>query len=230
MEYVAFGKTNFLVSRIALAVTSLKSLDDQEQSALILNAYDAGVNFFGLEDGDVLERQLPALASAFHEIRRNVFLNLRLNAVSPNDLRKSLEHILLELHTDYIDILHIEGFSWGDSLPEDLCAMLARIKTRGIIRAAGLALPAARHKQTQIAPIFESLQFPFNLCAGIEDKERVQLCEKRALGCVISEPLCAPFDEIEEAYTFLRQFEHAVPLWEVKTPEQMAALLHLAAQ
>ena len=228
MEYIAFGRTNFLVSRAALAVSSLKLLDDQEQAALIQSAYDAGVNFFAL-GGGALERQLPALASTFHGIRRNVFLNLCLAAPSAGILRKSLERLLLELNTDYIDILHITGFSGVDLPADEITAMLELVKADGMIRAAGLALSAeADRRQAQIAPVFESLQFPFNLCSPADAKERVLLCERRALGCVIADPLCAPFEEIEEAYNFLRQFEHAVPLWEVRTAEQMAVFLRMA--
>jgi aryl-alcohol dehydrogenase-like predicted oxidoreductase len=229
MEYIAFGRTNFLVSRAALAVNSLKLLDDQEQAALIQSAYDAGVNFFGLS-GAAFERQLPALASAFHGIRRNVFLSLCLAAPSAVALRKSLERVLLALNTDYIDVLHITGFSGANSPSDGIVAALTKIKTSGIIRAAGFTLPAkADGPQVQIAQIFESLQFPFNLCSPAENKERILLCERRTLGCVIADPLCAPFEELEEAYNFLSLFEHAVPLWEVRTAEQMAVFLRLAS-
>lgn len=226
MEYVALGQTNVLVSRAALAAESVRLLDAQEQADIIRLAYDAGVNYFGLSytGWDAAAPHLPVLAGAFMEIRQNILLGLRLAAAPSGPLRASLEDALTALNTDYIDFLHIAG---AEKSAEETAGVVGTLKKEGKIRFAGLASPFAFPPEPPLASVIDTLQFPFNARAAESENEKVQFCAKRDMGCFAAEPLCAPFEYIEEAWVFLNQFEHIVPLWEVRNCVQTAALLKL---
>jgi aryl-alcohol dehydrogenase-like predicted oxidoreductase len=228
MEYVAFGQTNILVSRAALAAESLRLLEAQEQADIIRSAYDAGINYFGLSYNDRGEtaRHLPVLSGAFMEIRQNILLGLCLNAASPDSLRASLEDSLTALNTDCVDFLHIAGASDSN---EEIVGALGKFKKEGKIRFCGLASPFAFPPAQPLMSAIDALQFPFNLYVAENESEceKVLFCAKRDAGCFAAEPLCAPFEYLQEAWTFLNQFEHVVPLWEVKSTEQMGVLMKL---
>jgi aryl-alcohol dehydrogenase-like predicted oxidoreductase len=228
MEYVAFGQTNILVSRAALAAESVRLLDGQEQADIIRSAYDAGINYFGLSYNDPSETalHLPVLAGAFMEIRQNIFLGLRLDAASPDSVSAVLENALTALNTDYIDFLHIAG---ADNSNQEIAGVLEKLKKDGKIRFAGLASPFAFPPEPPLASVIDALQFPFNLYAAESEGEceKVLFCAKRNMGCFVAEPLCAPFEYLEEAWTFLKQFECVVPLWEVRNSIQARTLLQL---
>ncbi|MDR1786325.1 MAG: aldo/keto reductase [Spirochaetaceae bacterium] len=229
MEYVALGRTNVLVSRTGLAAGSLRLQSAAEQTALIREAYDKGVNYFDFCccGGD---EHLTALAAAFHEIRQNVVLGACVTAPSGARLKVVLEGALTALNTDYIDLLQVAGL---DAAPvpggeDGVADTMAALKKAGKIRYAGLAAPFAfAPASLPGSSVFDTLRFPFNRETQGEAVQIAEVCAKKALGCLAAEPLCAPFEEIEDAFLFLRQFEQAVPLWEVRSREQLQALLAL---
>jgi aryl-alcohol dehydrogenase-like predicted oxidoreductase len=235
MEYVALGRTNALVSRTALAAGSLRLLDAAEQARLIRASYDAGINYFDMRgSGEVFARDaLSALAGAFLEIRQNVFLGLCVTTAPPARMKVELEDALTALNTDYIDILEVTGLSF---LPESdgvdgIVPLLETLKREGKIRFCGIAHPFSFAASELVpASIFETLQFPFNNVNSESGAETAALCEKREIGCLVCDPLCAPFEELSDAYSFLLQYEHVVPLWEIRNDEQMRALLTLTTK
>jgi aryl-alcohol dehydrogenase-like predicted oxidoreductase len=230
MEYVALGRTNLLVSRAALAVNTFKLLSETEQAKLVRDAYDAGINYFDLNANSSADNNFSALTGAFFSIRPNIILGLCVTGTTPARIKTELEHALTALNTDYIDILHIAELSFVPAPGGDdgIAAALKALKDEGKIRFAGITEPFSfAEQQLASSSLFETLRFPVNATNKEDGAEKAAFCAKREIGCFASEPLCAPFEEIADAYSFLSQYEHIVPLWEVRTEEQMSLLLSL---
>jgi aryl-alcohol dehydrogenase-like predicted oxidoreductase len=230
MEYVALGRTNLLVSRTALAANTLKLLPETEQAKLVRVAYDAGINYFDLNADDSLDYIFSALAGAFFEIRPNIILGLCIQSTSPAYIKTEVENALTTLNTDYIDILHVAGLSFVPTPGGDdgIAAALQALIDEGKIRFAGIAHPFSfAVQQLPTSSKFATLRFPFNENNKDDGAEKAAFCAKREIGCFASDPLCAPFEEIADAFSFLSQYEHVVPLWEIRTEEQMNLLLSL---
>jgi aryl-alcohol dehydrogenase-like predicted oxidoreductase len=229
MEYVALGRTNVLVSRAGLAAGSMRLLSTTEQAALLRSAYDGGINYFDFCCGDPAVH-FAAIAAAFHEVRQNVVLGAYVNAPSAGDIRRALETALSLLNTDYVDLLQIAGL---DFVPapggnDNIVHTLTALKKEGKIRFTGLAAPFSFSPLSlPSSSIFDTLQFSFNMVNQEETMPAVAFCAKREIGCLASEPLCARFEEIADAFLFLRQFEHVVPLWEIRDEAQLRMLLQL---
>jgi aryl-alcohol dehydrogenase-like predicted oxidoreductase len=218
------------VSRAALAVNTFKLLSETEQAKLVRDAYDAGINYFDLNADGFANNNFSALAGAFFEIRPNIVLGLCVHSASPAHIKTALENALTALNTDYIDILHIAELSFVPAPGGDdgIAAALKALTDEGKIRFTGIAHPFSfSMQQLSSSSIFETLRFPFNTTNKEDGEEKAAFCAKREIGCFASEPLCAPFEEIPDAYSFLSQYEHVVPLWEVRTEEQMNLLLSL---
>jgi aryl-alcohol dehydrogenase-like predicted oxidoreductase len=221
MEYVALGRTNILVSRIALAAESAQG-DSDEQARLIRLGYDAGINYVDmcgtapLLSNEYGATDLSVLAGAFHGIRKNISLGLCMQAETPVRMKVSLEDALTTLSTDYIDILEIAGLSF---LPEagsndGIVTLLECLKKDGKIRVAGIAYPFTfAITQLSATSIFETLQFPFTATSGKSDKQVADLCTKREIGCFACNVQSAP------------QYENVVPLWKIQNEAQLQSLL-----
>ena len=60
-----------------------------------------------------------------------------------------------------------------------------------------------------------------------EYKELVKLCEKNDIGFIAMQPLCGGvIRNIPLAYGFFKEFENVVPLWGVRSQEELQQILY----
>src|SRR5574344_77245 len=239
MEYVALGKSNLLVSRTSFGAMSLDCEEiqaygegaDEKAMRLVHQAYDGGINFFDTAHSKpICEKRLGA---ALHGIRENVILATKADARDDETMKKQLDQSLANLQTQTIDLFQIEN---PEIIPQEdgangIYKALCDKKAAGIIKHFGIATDNMEiARRAIISGIYETIQFPFNLLCGDEVIDLVKLCYEKDVGFIAMQPLCGGIvSNIPLAFGFLHQYENAVPLWGVRTPEELQQILYFDA-
>lgn len=229
MEYVRLGKSNLMISRVAMGATSLAKAGDETQVyKLVRDAYDKGINFFDTS------RKTPEceklLGDAIGDIRNNVMLATKTSAQSSAEVLSDFEESLNIMHTDTIDLFQYETDSF---VPEKggldgIFSSLQNLKSDGKIKAVGLATQELDVAEKAVrSGLYDTIQFPFSMISGDETIALVKLCEENDIGFIAMQPLCGGVvDNIPLAFGFLHQFENVVPLWGVQTAEELKQILY----
>jgi D-threo-aldose 1-dehydrogenase len=111
-------------------------------------------------------RFAPAMKTRLADVGRAVKTDY-----SPKAMRHSLEASLIQLRTDYVDILHLHDWPSEAALRNDIGAELAALKTEGKVRMAGLASSVAdvRTVSSASGSPFGVLQFENSLIHPARD-------------------------------------------------------------
>lgn len=228
MEYVALGRSDLLVSRTAFGAEGLHQAGgDDDAASLVRAAYDAGINFFDTAHSKPECEKL--LGHALYGVRQNVIVATKTSAVTVSEVHRELEESLAALQTDVIDLYQIENPETLP-LPKDADGVydeLLDAKRQGKIRHIGIATESMEIAQQAVeSGCYETLQFPFHMLLPEETDSIVKLCEEYDVGFIAMRPLCGGLlMNIPLAFGFLRQYENAVPVWGVKTLDELQQIL-----
>lgn len=229
MEYVRLGKSNLLISRVALGAMSLNKVKDEDEAAeLVRNAYNQGINFFDTSRNTPDCEKL--LGDALGDIRSSVMIASKTSAQSGTELRADLEESLNAMHTDSIDLYQYETDKF---MPEangvdGIYAALKALKESGKVKAIGLATQDIDiAEKAVISGLYDTIQFPFSMISPDETRQIVALCRENDVGFIAMQPLCGGIlTSIPLAYGFLREYENVIPLWGVQAQEELDQILY----
>ncbi len=232
MEYIALGRSNLLVSRTAFGAYGLQHVEsDTAAAALVAKAYEGGINFF--DTARSKPESEKRLGCAIQSIRQNVILATKTSADTPSKIRLELEESLASLQCDYVDLYQIENLPFvpQKNTLDGIYNTLAALKENGKIRHIGFCTDSTRLAQEAIeCGLYETIQFPFNMLTSEESEQIVKSCEKNDVGFIAMQPLCGGvIRNIPLAYGFFRQYENAVPLWGVRSEEELQQILYFQA-
>lgn len=229
MEYIRLGRTNLLVSRVAFGAMRLSEDDREENAAMIVRkAYDSGINFFDTSSKYPVSEKL--LGDALYDIKKNVLFSTTTSAHTSSEIKEDLEVSLMTLHCDCIDLYQFETEKF---LPEPdgadrIYETFVELKKQNKIKHFGIvSTNLETAKKAVVSGLYETLQFPFNMISSEAVIDLVKLCEENDVGFIAMQPLCGGVvDNIPLAFGFLQQYESVVPIWGVKTMEQMDQILY----
>ena len=229
MEYVRLGKTNLLISRVAFGALKLTDAGDDETAAQIVRkAYESGINFFDTSRKNPESEKL--LGDALYDIRRNLFISTTTASKTACEILEDLETSLMTLHCDRVDLyqLEIENFLPLPKGADKIYDTLVELKETGKIAHFGIVTTNFDvAKKAVESDLYETLQFPFSMLSSTETIDLVKLCEEHDVGFIAMQPLCGGVVEnIPLAFGFLHQFENVIPIWGVKTQEEMDQILY----
>lgn len=230
MEYVILGRSNLLVSRIALGAYGLQLLESDEAAAnLVYMAYQGGINFFDTARHKPLsEERLGKAAQTIQ--RQHIILASKSIATTGQDLQIDIEASLEAMQCDYIDLYQIEN---NDFFPtkdgkDGLYKVLNSYKEKGKIRHIGFVTESPELALEAVnSDLYETLQLPLNILSPDLNIEVSQLCERQDIGFIAMQPLCGGvFRNVPLAYGYLRQYENVIPLWGTRLPEELQQILY----
>lgn len=229
MEYVRLGKSNLMISRVALGAMSLNKAADEEKAAeLVRNAYNQGINFFDTSRNTPDCEKL--LGDALGDIRSSVMIASKTSAQSGAELLSDFDSSLNAMHTDTIDLYQYEteGFVPEENARDGIFSALKSLKDSGKIKAIGLATTDIDAAEKAITSgLYDTLQFPFSMISPDETRQLVQLCLENDVGFIAMQPLCGGIlTSIPLAYGFLHEYENVIPLWGVQTQEELDQILY----
>ncbi len=227
MDYVGLGKANLMASRVGFGAMSLKDVKSEEDAALLVHrAYDAGVNFFDISH--TVPESEKRLGACLSGIRHNVILSTKAQVLDSRALAEDLEASLDALQSDYVDLFQYEVDEKGLADFDEICAQMKRLQERKKIRHFGLASENLEiAKKALDSGLFETIQAPFNLLLDGEGSALVQEAAKKDIGFVAMKPLYGGLvQNIPLALGYLYQFENVVPLWGVRSLEELEQILY----
>lgn len=225
MEYIRLGKTNLLVSRVALGAMRLSG---DSAASVIRKAYESGINFFDTSGRTPESEKL--LGDALYDIRQNVFLATTTSSETPDELQSDLEASLMTFHCDFVDLYQFETESAvpvpGE--PDRIYDTLVSMRESGRIRHFGLVTKNLETAETAVrSGLYETIQFPFSMVSSEQTAGIVTLCAENDIGFIAMQPLGGGLiQNIPLALGFLSQFENVVPIWGVQTAEEMEQILY----
>lgn len=232
MEYVALGRSNLLVSRIAFGAYGLQDVSSNEYaSTLVQQAYTGGINFFDTTHSKSQSEKM--LGYSIQDIRENIILSTRTSADTPKLIQCELDESLTALNCDYIDLYQLENLSFvpKENSSDGIYKTLKMAKENGKIRHIGYCTDSFQLAKEAIeSKLYETIQFPFNMLVSNETWELVKLCEQHDVGFLAMQPLCGGIiTDIPLAYGFFQQFENVIPLWGIQTEEELQQILYFQA-
>ena len=231
MEYVRLGKSNLMISRVAVGTTSLASgtaAEKEASIALMRKAYEAGINFF--DAAKTASGAENILGAAVSSVRKSVIIADKTSSRTESGVLQDAEESLGALQTDYIDLYQFEA---EDFIPErggkdGIIRAFETLKAAEKIRHIGIATQDFDAAKAAVqSGLFETLQFPFNMISSEKTLELVELCAATDMGFLAMQPLCGGvLRNIPLAFGFLHQYEEVVPLWGVQSAEELEQILY----
>ncbi len=232
MEYIALGMSDLLVSHTAFGAMSLKDIPDEEQAAILVHqAYDGGINFF--DTAHSTPESEKRLGACLHGIRQDVILSTKSSADTGEGLVRDLDESLVALQSDYVDLFQYETET---ILPapggkDGIYDALQQLKASGKIRHIGLTTQNPEIANYAVENcLVETLQYPFNMLTDAASRALVDSCQQHDVGFIAMKPLYSGLlQNIPLAFGFLHQYENVVPVWGVRTSEELKQLLYFEA-
>ena len=215
MEYVRFGNTGMMVSRLCLGTMTYGipterwpwALNEEQSRPFIKKALEEGINFFDTADvytagasEEVVGRALRDFAKRDEVVLATKVFNPM--GPGPNDKGLSRKHImsaidasLKRLGTDYVDLYQIHRWDYNTPIEETLEALHDVVKA-GKARYIGASSMHSWQfaKALYLADLhgwtrFVSMQPHYNLIYREEEREMFPLCEDQKIAVIPWSPL-----------------------------------------
>ena len=182
LEYRTLGKTGLKVTTVSMGVMNCSDI------AVVLRAFDLGINFYDTADCYMGGRNEEMVGKAFEGKRDKVYLQTKVHVHDEKRMRASVERSLRRLRTDYIDVLVWHGHNSTDEVSDrELFDFMEKMKKEGKIRFSGFSA------HSRMAPLLrEAAQcgyhdvalVSYNFTHSKDLKEAVAMAAKAGVGIV----------------------------------------------
>ncbi len=231
LEKVRLGKTNLMVTRLAMGCIPIQRLSHDDAVSLLHMAYDNGVNFY--DTARAYTDSESKIGAAFSDRRDKVILASKTMSDSYEKTMEHLEESLRCLKTDYIDIYQWHNPSNIDNFLEKRGPYQAMLDAQkaGKVRFLGITNHhLERAHQAVASGAFDTLQFPFSVLSTPEEIELARTCARQDMGFIAMKAMCGGLlDDGRIPFAFMHQFPEVVPVWGLEKPEELRQFLDLSA-
>ncbi len=216
MQYVNLGNTGLKVSRICLGCMSYGVpergnhgwvLDEAQSRPFIKQALDLGINFFDTANvySDGTSEEIVGRILREYATRDEVVIATKVHGrmrpgpngqgLSRKAIMSEIDHSLMRLGTDYVDLYQIHRWDYDTPIEETLEALNDVVKA-GKARYIGASsmhawqfLKALHTSRIHGWSQFVSMQNYLNLLYREEEREMLPLCEAEQIGVIPWSPL-----------------------------------------
>lgn len=227
MEYTTLGRTGLSVSRTSFGALPIQRVSFDEAKALLLHAYENGVNFF--DTARAYTDSEEKIGYALSGVRQRIVIATKTHAKTRTELFAHLEQSLRALKTDYIDIyqLHNPPAEPDYDDPDSLYGGLLEAKQKGYIRFLGITNHRMRVARNAVeSGRWDTLQFPFSSLASPEEVKLAELCGARGVGFIAMKAMSGGLIRHPAgSFAFLRQYPQVVPIWGVQRMAELDEFL-----
>ena len=199
MIYREYGKTGKKVSMLGFGGMRFKNVDDTETCvAMMLDAAQAGVNYFDTAPGYMGTRSEQVFGEAFKEFQKrgiSFYSATKTFKASEDSIRRELDEQLRRLNVDHIDFYHVWCITtledWEGRKKKNVIKAFQKLKQEGLIKHICVSshLIGDQIRELLMEGVFEGVLFGysaynFNIRAAAFDAIR-----RHKLGCVVMNPL-----------------------------------------
>ena len=223
MHMLTLGKTGMIVCKNGFGALPIQRVRTDDAVGILNKALAGGINFF--DTARFYTDSEAKLAAAFKGRRNLIYLASKTMAQTPKDFWQDLETTLKELSTDYVDLyqFHNPGFCPKPGDESGLYDAMLKARDEGKIRFIGMTNHRfSVAKEAVLSGLYATLQYPFSYLADDRDISLVHLAKKHKIGFLAMKALAGGLiNNSAAAYAYLNQFEHVLPLWGIKTEQEL---------
>jgi len=205
MEYVKFGTSPLMVSRLGLGCMSMSGsygpADDKESLATLHQAFDSGITFLDTSANYGKGHNHRLIRDALKGRRERIVIhsksgspeadkgNPSIGGGAPAYLTKTCEESVQRLGVDALDIYCMSRIDPDVPVEESVGAM-ARLVERGVCRYIGLSEASADsiRRANQVHPLV-SLQIEYSLFSRDAEGGNLQACRQSGMSLMAYSPL-----------------------------------------
>jgi predicted aldo/keto reductase-like oxidoreductase len=217
MKLVRFGKTELMVSEVALGGIPIMRRTTEDAVAVVRAAIDLGVNFIDTAHG-YADSEVKIGEAIKGYPREKLIIASKSPATDKKGFLEQLETTLERLGTDYVDIYQHHGVSTQEKMdavlgPEGAFEGMCEGVADGRIRhpafsshnlAIGMKMMKTGH--------YEAIQFPFNFVDEAAAEEIIPLAKELDMGFIAMKPFGGGLlDSAETCIRYLMQYDSIVP-------------------
>lgn len=230
MEYLLLSNTNCMISRTALSTDSLTSYPTEEGVSLIRKAYEGGINFYHISNGNTHLKEI--LGYAFYGMRKEIFISIS-SSVSDNiSLQQEIITSLDITNSSYIDIfsIHNDSFVPKKDTKDGLYTTLLSAKADENVKSIGFSTSNIDLAQEALeSSLYDIIIFDYALGKLSVEKLQnfIEECKKRDIGLIINytTPISNETD-FPLIFGFLRKSENLIPMWKIENQEDLQKILY----
>ncbi len=182
LEYRTLGKTGLKVTAVSMGVMNCSD------PAVVLRAFDLGINFFDTADCYMKGRNEEMVGKALEGKRQKVFIQTKVHAHDEKKMRASVETSLRRLKTDYLDVLVWHNLHKPQEVSDAaFFEFMSKMKKEGKARFTGFSAHAnmARLLREAAKSNFHDIALvSYNFTHSKDLKEAVELAAKSGIGIV----------------------------------------------
>ncbi|MEC0232446.1 aldo/keto reductase [Paenibacillus alba] len=189
MNVKKLGRTGFDISTITFGCWELgggpwEFTNDQNNIQLLRKAYELGITTFDTAEGYGNGHSEEVVGEALGDVRKECILTTKVSRsnLKAQDVRRSAEHSLKRLKTDYIDIYYIHWPSFDVPVEETLSEFV-KLKEEGLIRAIGVSnFSIDQLKEAVKYAQIDVIQPEYSLLHRAIENEMVPFCQEHHIG------------------------------------------------
>jgi uncharacterized protein len=232
LRQVVLGKTGLSVSAVGFGGIPIQRVSEAEAAAAIHRALDLGVNFFDSAAG--YSDSQKKIGAALTSRRERVVLASKSGDRTRDGILRDIDRARAEFGVDRIDIYQLHAVNTPDDYarcraPGGAVEGLVEARTRGWIAHAGVTSHSIDLSMEMIDnPLFETIQFPFNLVTAEPKDDLIPKARRLNLGFIVMKPLCGgQYDDAGLAFKFLNAYPDLVPIPGIETPAEIEEIVRI---
>lgn len=215
MEHTRLGRTGLMVSRTAFGALPIQRIPENESTAILRAAYEAGVNFY--DTANAYTDSEYKLGRALGDVRKNIIIATKTAPAAPAVMQQRLEQSLAMLKTDYIDIyqLHCAPRVYRPGEEDGVYDWLLQKKKEGAIRHISITAHRITVAEEALeSGLYDTLQYPFSVLADDREIKLVQRAAERDVGFIAMKAMAGGLIRHPDVtFAFLRQYPQVVPIY-----------------
>jgi predicted aldo/keto reductase-like oxidoreductase len=232
MRKVVLGKSGLEVSAVGFGGIPIQRVPDEEAVRVIRRALDLGVTFIDTASG--YSDSQAKIGRAVEGRRDGLVLASKTGDEAKEGALRDVERSRRELRTDRIDLYQLHGVSsierWERiKAPGGALEGLLEARDAGHVAHIGYT---SHSREVALAmaddPVFETVQFPFNLVTNEPAGDLIPKARERGLGFIVMKPLCGgQYDNANFAFKFLNGYPDIVPIPGIERAEEIEEIVAL---
>ncbi len=223
MEKIRLGRTDLWVTRTSFGALPIQRVSFDEAKALLVKAYEAGINFF--DTARAYSDSEEKIGYALADVRDDIIIATKSLATTGEELSSDLSTSLKNLKTDYVDLLQLHNPAEVPDADDGSSAYAAALvaKKQGKVRHIGITNHRLAVAEEAVrSGLFDSLQFPLSVLSAQKDLDLVEQCRKSDLGVIAMKAMSGGLiKNTKAAFAFFRQFDHVAAIWGVQRESEL---------
>ena len=233
MERVRFGRTELMVSKIALGGIPIMRVSEAEAVSVVREALSLGINF--IDTANAYADSEAKIGVAIRGVpREELVIATKSQGTTPETLSKHLDNSLTELGVDYVDIFQFHNVSTEQKYDAVFAEEGGLDWLQKQIAAGKVRFPAFSNHSVAMAlkimktNAFDAVQLPLNFIDR-EAEQALELARQLDMGFIAMKPMGGGLlSNAGPAFRYLLQFEGIVPDPGIETVEEIREIAAIA--